>query len=268
MDRLDHLIDDEGHQVKSCTIIGSGLSAVVVHRDDKAIKMAIVHTNDQEDEVESNRGQIRREQRVYRRLQPDHAKPIPGIVPCLGMPGDTIELQFMSNGTLGEWIKHRDVPSFGLQSRWIRQLAVGLSNFHASRVIHSDILLRNILIDGSLNAMLADFGASTVLPLDSVMVDTVDQYNCSMWTDLFQLGLVFYSIVTGKQAGKSIYHGKSAIASLPPRNTLPSVAGLWASQIIEECWTPGAYGAAGAAGIFAKLDNMEAVANTCLPRCL
>ena len=261
MDRLDNLIDDQGRQVKTHIIMGSGLSAVVIKKDDKAIKMAIVHGYDSAEQVEDNRAQIRREQRAYRRLQPDVTRPVTGILPCLGMPGDTIELQLMSNGTLAEWIKHRLPPTFTLQKRWIRQLAVAVSNVHARRVIHSDILLRNVLLDSSLNAILADFGAATVLPLGSVMTDAVDRYNCSMWTDLFQLGLVFYSIVTGLHPGVGIYPGKSSVALLPPRSKLPYVAGLWAGQIIEDCWTPGAYGAAGAAGIIAKLDRMEAVAN-------
>lgn len=42
------------------------------------------------------------------------------------------------------------------------------------------------------------------MPIDTIMDDTVDEYNCSIWTDICQLGLVFYEIVTGRETGISL----------------------------------------------------------------
>ncbi|OQE41207.1 hypothetical protein PENCOP_c005G02795 [Penicillium coprophilum] len=252
------LIDDEGHYVQAHSIIASGDAAVVVQREDVAIKMAIVYKYYTMEKVEGNRQKIRREQEVWRRIQPNLETPVEGIVHCLDLPGDTIEMRYMSGGTLSKWLKHRARPSIELQKRWFRQLAIGLHNLHQRRVIHSDILSRNILLDGSLNVVIADLGASTIMPINTVMVNAVDDYNCSIWTDICQLGLVFYEIITGRQTCISLYRSDSndSIAIFPPRNILPTLdKRIWAQDIIETCWREGRYGAAGAAGILVKLDN-------------
>ncbi|KAJ5494849.1 hypothetical protein N7463_010936 [Penicillium fimorum] len=227
------LIDDEGHYIKAHTILATGDAAVVVQRDDVAIKMAIVYKNFTLEKVEENRHGIRREQEVWQRIQPNIDTPVEGIVHCLGLPGDTIELRYMSGGTLSKFLKHRARPSIELQKR-------------------CDILSRNILLDGSLNVVIADLGASTIMPIDTVMMDAVDDYNCSIWTDLCQLGLVFYEIITGTQTGISLYHssgGDDLIAVFPSRDILPSLGKrIWDRDIIETCWREGGYGTEGAGG--------------------
>ncbi|KAJ6142509.1 hypothetical protein N7471_001962 [Penicillium samsonianum] len=261
MSALHGLVDDEGYYIKFHTVLETGDAAVVVQREDLAIKMAIVYKNNTLEEVEENRSKIRREQEVWRRIQPNFNTPVEGIVHCLDLPGDTIEMRYMSGGTLSKWLQHRARPSIELQKRWFRQLANGLHNLHQRRVIHSDILSRNILLDGSLNVAICDLGASSVMPIDTVMANAVDDYNCSIWTDLCQLGIVFYEIVTGRRASVSLYYNSGiddSVARFPSRDMLPALAKhIWARDIIETCWREGGYGAAGAAGILAKLDKMQ-----------
>jgi serine/threonine protein kinase len=261
MDPTWFLIDDEGHYIQNHTIIGTGDGVVVIERDDVAIKMAIVHTRDTLAEVEEHRRKIRREQSIWRRVQPDPETPVQGIVHCVRLSGDTIEMKYMSGGSLSKWLRHRARPSISLQKRWIRQLAIGLHNLHERRVIHGDVLARNILLDESSNVVLADLGASSIMPLDTVMTDAVDKYNCSIWTDLCQLGLVIHEIVTGRRHSLSLYDSDrngGSIAKFPSRDRLPSLGrNLWARDIIEACWTERGYGAAGAAGIVKKLDGMR-----------
>ncbi|KAJ5957932.1 hypothetical protein N7501_012211 [Penicillium viridicatum] len=226
MNALHHFIDDEGHCIKPHTILHTGDAVVVVQREDVAIKMAVVYKNDTLEKVEENRSKIRREQDVWRRIQPNFDSPVEGIVHCLDLPGDTIEMRYMSGGTLSKWLKSRARPSIDLQREWFRQLTIGLHNLHQRRIIHSDILSRNILLDGSLNLAICDFGASSTMPIGTIMADTVDEYNCSIWTDICQLGLVFYEIVTGRETGISLYHnsgGDNSVARFPSRDVLPVV---------------------------------------------
>ena len=255
-------VDDDGNYIQVDTIVASGDAALVVHRQDMAIKMAIVYRHYTLEQAEENRSIIRREQEVWRRIQPDFNTPVQGIIQCLGLRGDTIEMRYMPGGTLLKWLQHRARPSIQLQKRWFRQLAIGLHNLHQHRVIHGDILSRNILMDGSLNVAICDLGASTLMPMDTVMADAVDAYNCSIWTDLCQLGLVFYDIATGRTTGISLYDNggsDNSVASFPSRDMLPALSKrLWARDIIETCWREGGYGAAGAAGILAKLDKVKA----------
>ncbi|KAK4866328.1 hypothetical protein LT330_008669 [Penicillium expansum] len=261
MNALHYPIDDEGHYIRPHTILEIGDVALVVQREDVAIKMAIVYKNDTLEKVEENRSRIRREQEVWRRIQPNFDTPVEGIVHCIDLPGDTIEMRYVSGGTLSKWLKYRARPGIELQRRWFRQLTIGLHNLHQRRVIHSDILSRNILLDGSLNVAICDLGASSIMPIDTVMAHTVDEYNCSIWTDLCQLGLVFYEIVTGRETGISLYHNvgtDNSIARFPSRDMLPALGKrIWARDIIETCWRKGGYGAAGAAEILVKLDKMQ-----------
>jgi hypothetical protein len=42
---------------------------------------------------------------------------------------------------------------------------------------------RSVLQPLSLNVAICDLGASSLMPMDTVMADAVDAYNCSIWTD-------------------------------------------------------------------------------------
>ncbi|KAF4770657.1 hypothetical protein N7455_007546 [Penicillium solitum] len=180
MNALHHFIDDEGHYIKPHTILDTGDGAVVVHREDVAIKLAIVYKNDTLEKVEENRSKIRREQEVWRRIQPNFDSPVEGIVP---FPEHDPASTFKDSG------------SVSLQSAFTIFTNIASSN---------DILTRNILLDGSLNLAICDLGVSSIMPIDTIMDDTVDEYNCSIWTDICQLGLVFYEIVTGRETGISL----------------------------------------------------------------
>lgn len=133
-------------------------------------------------------------------------------------------MRYMSGGTLSKWLKSRARPSADLQRHWFHQLTIGLHNLHQHCIIHGDILTRNILLDGSLNLAICDLGASSIMSIGTIMLDRVDGYNCSIWTDICQLGLVFYEIVTGREASISLYDnsgGGNSVARFPSRDILP-----------------------------------------------
>ncbi|CAG8083367.1 unnamed protein product [Penicillium salamii] len=256
MDHRYFLLDDAGHPIKLSTIISVGNHAVIVRGANTVRKMAIVHTYDSPAIILTNRAHIKQEQTIYRLLQPNINMHCPGIVPCTGLWGSTIELQYMSQGTLENMLKHMGVPSMALQRRWLQQLADGLSNIHAHHILHNDIALRNILLDGSWNIMITDFGASTIVPPARAMNDYIDDYHCSIWTDLIRLGSVFYAILTGKRCPVTIYPGNGSCAEYPPQESLPDVTDLWAGGIIEYCWNPRAVIDGGAREVVRRVRNL------------
>ncbi|CAG8416756.1 unnamed protein product [Penicillium salamii] len=243
-DQMDHryfLLDDTGRQPNLSVIINVGNHAVILRRANTVRKMAIVHTYDSPAIILTNRAHIRQEQTIYRLLQPNINMPCPGIVPCTGLWGNTIELQYMSQGTLENMLKH---------------MADCLSNIHAHHILHNDIALRNILLDGSWNIMITDFGASTIIPPAKGMNDYMDDYHCSIWTDLIQLGSVFYAILTGERSPVTIYPENGSYAEYPPRESLPDVTDLWAGGIIEDCWNPRAVIDGGAWEVARRVRNL------------
>ena len=256
MDGINFLLDDRGLRIHPSTILSIGTYAVVIRQNDVAIKMPIVHSFDGVMSIHKNRAKMQAEQLVYRQLMPDPTATLEGVVPCVRMWSYTIELQYMSQGTLGVMLQTRGISPIPLQRRWIRQLATGLRNIHARRVLHNDLALRNILLDGSLNVMITDFGVSSIVPLGLDMMLYRDRHGCSMWTDLVQLGSIIYHIVTGVPSRVTIYPQHDLYAVLPPRNIWPDVRSLWAGQIIEDCWNAGALGPAGAQAILNRLDHL------------
>ncbi|CAI7639473.1 unnamed protein product [Penicillium glandicola] len=245
MSSQHRLIDDEGYYIKSRTIIAVGKETVIVRRGDVAIKIPVIYNHSTPEEVKEHRRFTRLEQEVWKRVQRNFHTPVEGIVQCLGLPGRTIEMKYMSGGTIENWIEQH-TPCYQLQLQWFRQLATGLHNLHRRRVLHRDILARNILLDDSLNAEIMDLGASKIMPMDTVMAHAVDSSDCSIWTDLCQLGLVFYEIVTQRQPNIALFYYNSQnvqITRFPSRDMLPVMSRkLWARDIIETCWKKGGFG--------------------------
>ena len=94
----------------------------------------------------------------------------------------------------------------------IVQIALALSEIHASGIVHSDISPANILMEPSGDVKLVDFGASRSFLNKTGETRTVqvkpgftppEQYTGSTmqlgpWTDIYALACTFYRMVTGK----------------------------------------------------------------------
>jgi serine/threonine protein kinase len=103
---------------------------------------------------------IRNEAQIYNLLG-NH----PCIAECLsmGQTEDHVDLRYYKNGTLLEYLK-RDGEKIDnarqRQWRWGQQIVEAVVLIHKYGIIHSDLALRQYLLDDQLNARLSDFGAS------------------------------------------------------------------------------------------------------------
>jgi serine/threonine protein kinase len=112
---------------------------------------------------------------------------------------------------------------------------------HRKCVVHSDLALRQFLLDANDNARLSDFAASGYpgqcalgmecashyLPRDPDLPNTVE-------SDLFALGSVLYEVM----AGETPYHGKSdkEIETLYKEENFPAVNKFLCGNVIMGCW--------------------------------
>ena len=127
-------------------------------------------------------------------------------------------MEHLDGGTLAEKLKsHRRLP-FDEALRVIRDIAKGLAYAHEQGVIHRDIKPSNILLDGSGNAKLGDFGLVKGLTQEEFREVALTRTSMAVGTpyymapeqrdgspkvdqraDLYSLGAVFYELLTGNR---------------------------------------------------------------------
>ena len=124
-----------------------------------------------------------------------------------------IVMEYVRGDSLKEFISKCGgrVP-YNYAKHIIVQIALALSEIHASGIVHSDISPANILMEPSGDVKLVDFGASRSFLNKSGETRTVqvkpgftppEQYTGSTmqlgpWTDIYALACTFYRMVTGK----------------------------------------------------------------------
>jgi hypothetical protein len=223
-----------------CPVIGSGGSGVVVLRGTTAVKLPKSYMggcyDDDDDDEEAE--VIQWEKEVYRRLVN-----CDGVVPCLGLSGPGIDMVWMENGNLRDYLDQHRV-STSVQLSWFRDMAQTLASIHDRRVIVADIRARNFLLAKDLSTIkFSDFTESSLLELDCDM-QNVDDNGYSIYTDIGQLGAVMYEVITGEKCVFDLFKGQPpgpATAAWPRRDYLPNTEESWLGSIIEKCWTKGAF---------------------------
>ncbi|XP_058722481.1 LEAF RUST 10 DISEASE-RESISTANCE LOCUS RECEPTOR-LIKE PROTEIN KINASE-like 1.2 [Vicia villosa] len=79
--------------------------------------------------------------------------------------------EYVPNGTLARRL-HKDTFPWPTRLNVALQTASALAYLHASNIIHRDVKTSNILLDGSLNAKVADFGLSRIVPYGATHITT------------------------------------------------------------------------------------------------
>ena len=230
-------LDLQGNPIYQEQVLGYGGSAVVILQDNLAVKTPLRYFWSSDADVKANVEVIRREQDIYRRLQPSQNNRCPGIVNCIGFLNEATQLAYMKNGDLRAYLQNNK-PSRLLQLSWFRDMARTLAYIHEKRVLVADIATRNFLVDSDLSLKLCDFSESTLLPFD-VDIDTADDNGYSPRIDIGQLGAVMYEVVTGNKCEIDLFKDNSPTdgrAYWPERKFLPSTQGIWLGWIIECCW--------------------------------
>lgn len=125
-------------------------------------------------------------------------------------------------------------------------------------MIHSDLRPENFLlhttipgIKPELDLLLCDFGGSTNGEIDGGHLPDAGFFNpCNAWestknTDIFSLGSIYYTIMTGHwpykapgpfQSAEEMRQYRELVDGLFGSKRYPSVDGLAAGSVVERCW--------------------------------
>ncbi|KAI5065190.1 hypothetical protein GOP47_0019885 [Adiantum capillus-veneris] len=136
---------------------------------------------------------------------------------CLEMEVPLLVYEFVSNGNVAENLAAKREIEVGMsweqRVKVARQVAEALAYLHAAAsppILHRDVKSENVLLDENLDAKVADFGLSRLLPEDTEQVATAIQgtvgyldpeyfvtLHLSDKSDVYSFGVILAELITG-----------------------------------------------------------------------
>lgn len=126
-------------------------------------------------------------------------------------------LEFMDYGSAYEYMKAHGAFDKALAYRIIGGMALGLAHLHEYDIVHRDFAARNVMLDKTMKATIADFGMSRKLvegdedfgkseeddgapgPLKHMAPESIAKKEFSIRSDVWAFGITVFEIATGKE---------------------------------------------------------------------
>ncbi|MCJ1474029.1 hypothetical protein MMC13_002687 [Lambiella insularis] len=182
-----------------------------------------------------------------------------GYQDAMDMRHEGLLLAEASHGNLQAYLdKNYDCLDFPLRRKWCQQATQSIAYLHKNGVIHSDLRPENFLVHAttttSLDLWLCDFGGSMCkeMDLDGGHLPDDPFYDPTLGfvsipaTDIFSLGSILYTILTGHWPYKSpgpfdtpeeMYKYQSMVNALFGQGQFPNVTELTGGKVVMGCWT-------------------------------
>ena len=129
-----------------------------------------------------------------------------------------IVTEYAASGNLRRLIDQNERPSLEFVLKYFIQILSALKQAHEDGLYHGNLKPENVLLDSTGNAIISDFGLSSILDRKEqqnnqvyVGVGTVaylspEQFQnpnqATVQTDIYSLGIMFYELLTGKLPGR------------------------------------------------------------------
>ncbi|CAH1251193.1 RIPK2 [Branchiostoma lanceolatum] len=143
----------------------------------------------------------------------DHVISLLGV--CLD-PNFAIVMPYMENGSLAELLRDVDVP-WALRWRMAHEISLGMTFLHCQnpQILHCDLKVENVLLDGDFHVKISDFGLSKwkaesrvvtkTSPEGSTITHAPPEYHTDINLppntkfDVYSFGVLLWEIVTRRQ---------------------------------------------------------------------
>ncbi|KAI9203820.1 kinase-like domain-containing protein [Polychytrium aggregatum] len=154
-----------------------------------------------------------REIGIWHKLTHPHVLPLLGACDTTAKP--FMVSPFMPNGTLHSHFSATEPRPYGEKIRLLYQVASGMAYLHGNNIVHGDLKSLNVLLDGSSNAVVTDFGMArtkytsatanrtrrdqptggTLDYMAPEMLDDDDPMGSSITTDIYAFGITMYEVL-------------------------------------------------------------------------
>ena len=119
-----------------------------------------------------------------------------------------LSYELLKGKTLKEVLDNRSRLSFDEAIDYMLQMCDALNYIHRAEVIHNDVKPDNIFVLSDGNIKLYDFGIAshtfdklgkeTLASLAYVPIEVLESNKCSIQSDIYALGVIFFEMLTGK----------------------------------------------------------------------
>ncbi|KAF5024500.1 hypothetical protein F66182_3440 [Fusarium sp. NRRL 66182] len=176
---------------------------------------------------------------VYERLRyrsPWHK----GIMQYYGLMDGSVILQFAQNGTVRQYLGQASRVHISHKLRWAEQATDAIAFLHSHGILHSDISCNNIFLDEHLNALVGDFGGSSLDGEENSSWYEIghchpDAEDSTVTSEIFALGSTYFEMLSGQKPFEGL--DDESIEDAIRRGEFPSLGSLPALQApIAKCW--------------------------------
>ena len=250
------------------TWFDNGLTGFILHEGPHALKIPRVVTthnmseserDDEEYINEGNRELLRREGVVYQKLG-SHGS----IAEFLGISENGLLLKYYPRGNLKHYISKNPDISEKNKSTWILNLVEAYVHLHRCKILLYDAALRNLLISDDFTLKMIDFAQCTCFETEVDINTVIDEDGMSAKCNIFDLGVLIYSIVIWEEFKYDLFETKFKNDPLdirwvlPPLSELPNVEHVFCGELIGGCWS----------GRFKSMEEVEREARPLLEEAL
>ena len=171
------------------------------------------------------------------------------IIGYKGQRQDGLLLERARRGSIAQFLENY-TPTWQQRFAWARQATEAVAVTHRAGVIHCDVSVNNLLLDGNLTVKLCDFQGRLLRADGSVDRDGLARENIKSFmpradsnysdrkTDIFALGSTFYHIMQGHEPFPDMdsFNDEEEIEGRFASHQFPKMDSLLMTGVTHKCW--------------------------------